>query len=93
LHFLPTSRMCVCETFPVYSSKQRNAAKLPPELDNLCLACVLQICFTLGECALDALRDWLPGAGKEVDTFYTDLYANVRGSRSMTACRQRRSRP
>ena len=67
--------MCVCELFPVYSSKQHAGAKLPPELDSLCLPCVLQLCAALGHSACDALHVWLPGAVQEVDKLYTELYA------------------
>ena len=68
----------MCELLPVYSSKQHAGVRLPPELDSLCLACVLQLCVALGQSAFDALLVWLAGAAQEVDKLYTELYAQAR---------------
>ena len=73
---LPTSVPAIrpCDLFPVDSSKLHCDAKLPPELDHLCLACVYLVCSSCGPAALSALYHWVPHVENEVDSFYIGMY-------------------
>jgi hypothetical protein len=66
--------VCQCELYPVYSSKLHSDAKLPPELESLCLSCAFHLCESLGGNALSALCHWLPNARSEMASFYSPLY-------------------
>ena len=61
--------------FPVYSSKLPCDARLPPEIDHLCLLCVYSLCSSLGSPVLSALYHWVPHVESEVDTCYIPLYS------------------
>jgi hypothetical protein len=84
-HFLPSSPMCQCELYPVYSSKLHSDAKLPPELDSLCLSCAFHLCQSLGGNALGALCHWLPNARSEEASFYSLLYDQKEAAAIMPA--------
>ena len=66
--------MCHCQLYPVFSAKQHCDAKLPPELDSLCLLCVIRMCDELGEEGRAALLAWLPAAPAELRAVYLPLY-------------------
>jgi len=73
-HFPPTTRMCHCQMYPVFSAKQHCDAKLPPEFDSLCLVCASRVCDDLGVKARAALLAWLPAAPAELRAVYLPLY-------------------
>lgn len=73
-HYPPTSTVCACDLFPVYSSKLHCDAKLPPELAHLCLLCVYSLCSSLGTELLSVLYHWVPHVENEVGTYYCSLY-------------------
>jgi hypothetical protein len=66
--------MCHCQRYPVFSAKQHCDAKLPPELDSLCLLCVIHMCNDLGDKGHAALLAWLPAALAELRAVYAPLY-------------------
>ena len=73
-HYLPTSRMCSCDLFPVYASKVDGVAGLPPELDAFCLQCITANVLTVGKPLMTAFNRWAPGFVTEVEANYIPFY-------------------
>ena len=73
-HYLPNSRMCPCDLFPVYVSKVDGVPKLPPELNAFCLQCISATVLSLGGPVVRALSDWAPGFATEMQTYYLLFY-------------------
>jgi len=88
-HYSPTSPICPCDLFPVYSSKLHCDVKLPPEFDGLCLSCAFYLCMSLGAPVLSALSHWLPSAEAEVKKFHSPLYSATEATAVTTTIPQK----
>ena len=73
-HYLPTSRMCSCDLFPVYASKVEGVPTLPPELNAFCLHCISATVLSLGGAVVRALGNWAPGFVPEMQAYYMVFY-------------------
>ena len=73
-HYMPTSRICACDLFPVYASKVEGLPRLAPELDAFCLRCICANVVALGEPVMRALERWAPGFEPEMEVYYIPFY-------------------
>ena len=73
-HYLPTSRLCPCDLFPVYASKVEGVPKLPIELNVFCLQYIAASLVTLGGPLVRALESWAPGFVPEMEAYYIPFY-------------------
>jgi len=73
-HYLPTSRMCSCDLFPVYADKVEGVPKLPPELNAFCLHCISADVLAFGGPLVKACSIWAPGFIKEMEAHYITFY-------------------